>query len=84
MGSVHRRNRLTRCSKSLRAVAAFVVTLMAAVLIAPPVSYAADSGKPNILVIFGDDIGQANISRYTHGLMGYDDSEHRQHRRSTE
>jgi arylsulfatase A-like enzyme len=27
--------------------------------------------KPNILVIFGDDIGQSNISRYTHGLMGY-------------
>jgi arylsulfatase len=26
--------------------------------------------KPNILVIFGDDIGQSNISRYTHGLMG--------------
>jgi len=27
--------------------------------------------KPNILVIFGDDIGQSNISSYTHGLMGY-------------
>ncbi|MTH60160.1 arylsulfatase [Paracoccus litorisediminis] len=27
--------------------------------------------KPNILVIFGDDIGQANISAYTKGLMGY-------------
>jgi arylsulfatase A-like enzyme len=27
--------------------------------------------KPNILVIFGDDIGQTNISRYSHGLMGY-------------
>jgi arylsulfatase A-like enzyme len=27
--------------------------------------------KPNILVIFGDDIGQANISAYTMGLMGY-------------
>ncbi len=27
--------------------------------------------KPNILVIFGDDIGQANISRYTHGVVGY-------------
>ena len=27
--------------------------------------------KPNILVIFGDDIGQANISAYTHGLVGY-------------
>src|SRR6187402_2524095 len=28
--------------------------------------------KPNILVIFGDDIGQSNISAYTHGLMGYE------------
>jgi hypothetical protein len=27
--------------------------------------------KPNILVIFGDDIGQANVSAYTLGLMGY-------------
>jgi arylsulfatase A-like enzyme len=27
--------------------------------------------KPNILVIFGDDIGQSNISAYTHGLVGY-------------
>ena len=32
----------------------------------------APSGKkPNILVIFGDDIGQSNISAYTFGLMGY-------------
>ena len=27
--------------------------------------------KPNILVVWGDDIGQSNISTYTHGLMGY-------------
>ena len=27
--------------------------------------------KPNILVIFGDDIGQTNVSAYTMGLMGY-------------
>lgn len=33
------------------------------------VTYAAD--KPNILVIWGDDIGQSNISAYTFGLMGY-------------
>src|SRR5580704_3915985 len=33
---------------------------------------AAPSGRrPNILVIFGDDIGQSNISAYTFGLMGY-------------
>ncbi len=27
--------------------------------------------KPNILVVWGDDIGQSNISAYTMGLMGY-------------
>ena len=27
--------------------------------------------KPNILVIWGDDIGIANLSCYSHGLMGY-------------
>ena len=27
--------------------------------------------QPNILVIWGDDIGQGNISAYTKGLMGY-------------
>ena len=27
--------------------------------------------KPNILVIWGDDIGMANISAYTFGLVGY-------------
>lgn len=30
-----------------------------------------NSGKPNILVIWGDDIGIANLSCYTHGVMGY-------------
>lgn len=28
--------------------------------------------KPNILVIWGDDIGWANISKYNHGMMGYE------------
>ena len=27
--------------------------------------------KPNILVIWGDDIGPHNISAYNHGIMGY-------------
>ena len=31
----------------------------------------AKSDQPNILVIWGDDIGQSNLSCYTHGLMGY-------------
>ena len=29
------------------------------------------NGKPNILVIWGDDIGQTNLSCYSDGLMGY-------------
>ncbi len=32
---------------------------------------AAGAKKPNILVIWGDDIGQTNISAYTMGLVGY-------------
>ena len=31
--------------------------------------YAAD--KPNILVLWGDDIGWSNVSAYNHGMMGY-------------
>ncbi|MEM9365197.1 MAG: arylsulfatase [Planctomycetota bacterium] len=27
--------------------------------------------KPNIVIIWGDDVGRSNISAYTHGLMGY-------------
>ncbi len=32
---------------------------------------AAAADKPNILVVWGDDVGQSNISAYTMGLMGY-------------
>ena len=35
---------------------------------APPPPQAA---KPNILVIWGDDVGVHNISAYNHGIMGY-------------
>ena len=31
----------------------------------------AKTDKPNILVIWGDDIGISNLSCYSHGLMGY-------------
>jgi arylsulfatase len=30
-----------------------------------------DGKKPNILIIWGDDIGVHNISAYNHGIMGY-------------
>jgi arylsulfatase A-like enzyme len=40
---------------------------------AAPATTSAPSGrKPNILIIWGDDIGIANISAYSNGLMGYE------------
>ena len=36
-----------------------------------PAQAPATGRRPNILVIFGDDIGQTNISAYSHGVMGY-------------
>ncbi len=35
------------------------------------ISAQAASEKPNVLVIWGDDIGQFNVSAYNHGMMGY-------------
>ncbi|WP_298937930.1 arylsulfatase [uncultured Ruegeria sp.] len=43
--------------------------LTCAVFLAVPAI--AQEQKPNILVIWGDDVGQSNISAYTMGLMGY-------------
>jgi arylsulfatase len=34
-------------------------------------SYGQSDNQPNILVIWGDDVGITNISAYSHGLMGY-------------
>ena len=36
-----------------------------------PAQATADNKKPNIVIIWGDDIGQSNISAYTKGMMGY-------------
>ena len=47
----------------LLAAAAFLITLQ-------PAS-AKEAKKPNILVIWGDDIGQFNISAINRGMMGY-------------
>jgi arylsulfatase A-like enzyme len=37
-----------------------------------PATPATTGSKPNILVIWGDDVGIANISAYSNGLMGYE------------
>jgi arylsulfatase A-like enzyme len=38
---------------------------------APSPAKTQDAGKPIIVIIWGDDIGQSDISAYTNGLMGY-------------
>jgi arylsulfatase A-like enzyme len=40
-------------------------------VITGPAQAQAPQRKPNILVIFGDDIGQTNVSAYSFGVMGY-------------
>ena len=40
-------------------------------VIVAPQSAAAQDKKPNILVIWGDDIGLTNISHNNRGMMGY-------------
>src|SRR4051812_29074717 len=67
----------------LSATAAVAMSLAAAPLVsmayaqeAAPTAPAAPAspetpGKPNILVIFGDDVGQTNISAYSFGVTGY-------------
>ncbi|MBW1818373.1 MAG: arylsulfatase, partial [Deltaproteobacteria bacterium] len=34
-------------------------------------AYAAPGDKPNIVILWGDDIGQSDVSAYTMGLMGF-------------
>jgi arylsulfatase A-like enzyme len=44
---------------------------MSATGIGPAHAQQTAANKPNILVIFGDDIGVSNVSAYSIGLMGY-------------
>jgi len=45
--------------------------LSAATLLSVAPARAQTNAKPNIVIIWGDDIGQSNISAYSHGVMGY-------------
>jgi arylsulfatase A-like enzyme len=47
-----------------------LLTSLAAV-VAVSMPAAAQQPKPNILIIWGDDIGQFNVSAFNHGMMGY-------------
>ena len=53
----------------VRCLVLFVV--IGVVAIASPAIAQDQAKKPNILVVWGDDIGQTNISAYSRGMMGY-------------
>jgi arylsulfatase A-like enzyme len=62
-------------SSALVAAATLTSGALAQAQKATPAQAPAPSGsgrKPNILIIWGDDIGIANISAYSSGLMGYE------------
>src|SRR6266852_2232742 len=71
-GTLSRRKILLAGTSLAAATAINVVDRTQVAQAQQPAQPPAPSGrKPNILVIWGDDIGLANISAYSHGLMGY-------------
>ena len=58
--------------RRLSCLLAMLILVPASFALVPSSSASAqEQTPPNILVIWGDDIGQSNISAYTQGLMGY-------------
>ncbi len=57
--------------KSVKRVFLGLAAGLASLMLTSGLALAAGAKKPNFLVIWGDDIGQTNISAYTMGLVGY-------------
>ncbi len=55
--------------KNLTRMTGLLLSLIAGAIFSTP-TWAQQ--KPNILVIWGDDIGITNISAYSRGMMGYE------------
>jgi arylsulfatase A-like enzyme len=68
-----RRRLLLACAALAAAVTAGAVALPDLARAQAPAApaQAPAQARPNILVIFGDDVGQSNLSAYTRGLVGY-------------
>ena len=57
-------------TKKRKQLGSTILALLAAMAFIGGTAHA-QSAKPNIVIIWGDDIGQSNVSAYTRGLMGY-------------
>src|SRR5688572_2391397 len=51
-------------------VARLFLLVLAATALGPPAAFA-QAKQPNILIIWGDDVGYWNVSAYNQGMMGY-------------
>lgn len=69
--SIDRRHLLLATSSIVAAATLTSEALAQAQKAAGAAPLPASGRKPNILVIFGDDIGQTNVSAYSFGVMGY-------------
>src|SRR6476620_8744307 len=63
-------NHVFRLSVAARLCVSCLATAIAIIGVATPAN--AQQKKPNILIIWGDDIGLWNISHNSHGMMGYE------------
>jgi arylsulfatase A-like enzyme len=61
----------TRAMRSTAMIWATAAVALTTAVLLPAAPVQAADAKPNIVVIFGDDIGQSNISVFTKGMMGY-------------
>jgi arylsulfatase len=65
----HQKNeRRTEMKRTMKILAMTVAMMVAG---GPVSTWAQGSKQPNILEIWGDDIGVHNVSAYNHGVMGY-------------
>jgi arylsulfatase len=66
-----RGNQQQKGPDDMRIILHSVLTVLCAVAIWTPALAQAAAKQPNIVVIWGDDIGWSNISAYNMGMMGY-------------
>jgi arylsulfatase A-like enzyme len=65
-------NNRIRIESAGRLLGALAILFVATLLVAVPPAAAQTAGKkPNVLIIWGDDIGYWNVSAYNQGMMGY-------------
>src|SRR5690606_19076224 len=70
-GKISSQKQKTKRTMKLHPPKALWLLLVLGLALPGLLSAQSETKKPNILVIFGDDVGQSNVSAYTHGLVGY-------------